>query len=299
MKYFIYFTFLIINSLQVFAQSPADSLIFAKTNWITEEIAKGVIWNSFHFQDTSLFNANLNINFIEFNPSESAYELQIVTSDSLQPTSELADKYHAIAAINGSFFRTKADDNKNPEMLGSNRSSVYMRINSLKITDNTSNNNQRKMFQQGSLIIDNDSILILKAVDSLIKWEESIPGSDLLTSGPMLVMNGAYQTVSDTPFNKNRHPRTAIGKKSNGSIILFVADGRSSDSYGLTITELQQCLKWIGCVNALNMDGGGSTTMVLANKEEAGVVNCPSDNKVFDHKGERAVSNAIIIVRKE
>ncbi len=299
MKYFIYFTVLIINSFQAYAQSRADSLIFAKTHWKIEEIANGVIWNSYHFQDTNLFNANLNINFIEFNPSQSIYKLQVVTSDSLQPTSELANKNHAIAAINGSFFRTKADDKKNPEMVGLNRSSVYMRINGLKITDNTSKNNQRKLFQQGSLIIDNDSILILKAVDSLIKWEESLQGNDLLTSGPMLLMNGAYQTVSDTPFNKNRHPRTAIGKKANGAIILFVVDGRSRYSYGLTIPELQQCLKWIGCVDTLNMDGGGSTTMVLANKEDAGVVNCPSDNKVFDHKGERAVSNAIIIVKKE
>lgn len=292
---FLVFLLYITNSF-----SQSDSLLFTRSQWKSEELTEGVIWKSFHFQDTSLFDANLNINFIEFEPLESPFKLKISTSDSLQKTSELSENDDALAAVNGSFFRMKADDIKNPDMIGKNRSVVYMRINGEKITDNIlEKGNKRKNYQKGAIVIQDDDVLILKAIDSLISWEASIDGLDILTSGPMLLKDGLLESVSDEAFNKNRHPRTAIGKKQDGTIILFVVDGRSSYSYGLSIPELQKCLYWIGCVDALNLDGGGSTTMYINNKDFKGVINCPSDNKVFDHEGERAVANAILIVKRK
>ena len=56
--------------------------------------------------------------------------------------------------------------------------------------------------------------------------------------------------------------------------------------------EFQQIGSWLGAVDMVNMDGGGSSTMYVVNR---GVVNYPSDNKTFDHNGERPVANAIII----
>lgn len=60
----------------------------------------------------------------------------------------------------------------------------------------------------------------------------------------------------------------------------------------MTIDELALLMKDLNCVNALNLDGGGSTTMWIKGK---GVVNHPSDNGKFDHEGARAVANAIIV----
>ncbi|MEN0066556.1 MAG: phosphodiester glycosidase family protein [Myxococcota bacterium] len=63
---------------------------------------------------------------------------------------------------------------------------------------------------------------------------------------------------------KERHPRTAIGKKANGVVVLAVADGRQPDvANGLTTPELADWLLTFGVTDAINLDGGGSTTLVI------------------------------------
>lgn len=96
-------------------------------------------------------------------------------------------------------------------------------------------------------------------------------------------------------FYTARHPRTAVGKKSDGTVILLTADGRSTQAAGLSLTELQKIMKWLGARYAINLDGGGSTTMYVAGGSDNGVVNHPSDNKLFDNMGQRKVANAILV----
>ena len=55
-------------------------------------------------------------------------------------------------------------------------------------------------------------------------------------------------------------------------------------------------MKWLGCVNAINLDGGGSTTMFVKGRPNGGLLTHPSDNNKFDYQGERPVSNAILIL---
>jgi exopolysaccharide biosynthesis protein len=64
----------------------------------------------------------------------------------------------------------------------------------------------------------------------------------------------------------------------------------------MNLIELQQVMRWLGCVSALNLDGGGSSTMYIKGEPENGVVNYPSDNKKFDHAGEREVANTVLLV---
>jgi hypothetical protein len=75
-------------------------------------------------------------------------------------------------------------------------------------------------------------------------------------------------------------------------IIILVADGRHDEAMGLTLRELASILHGLGCLNAVNLDGGGSSTLYLRSR---GVVNHPSGNWVFDHEGERAVRTVIMI----
>jgi exopolysaccharide biosynthesis protein len=65
----------------------------------------------------------------------------------------------------------------------------------------------------------------------------------------------------------------------------------------MTIRELAEFLKQLGAVRALNLDGGGSTTMWIDTTSRTGVVNYPSDNLEFDHAGERPISNALLIIQ--
>ena len=114
-----------------------------------------------------------------------------------------------------------------------------------------------------------------------------------LGGGPLLVHNGKPQSWPPTKgTNSNllpRHPRTAIGFNKNYFFLVEV-DGRQNElSVGMNYVELAGLMKSLGCTDAMNLDGGGSSTFWLNGK----VMNSPSD------KHERALANALFIVRKE
>ncbi|RAR43688.1 phosphodiester glycosidase family protein [Paenibacillus sp. MDMC362] len=107
----------------------------------------------------------------------------------------------------------------------------------------------------------------------------------------MLVKDGVVQQHTDPAV----HPRTVVGTKADGSVVLFEVDGRQPGfSEGLTYIELGEMLQELGVVNALNLDGGGSATFVarLPGETERKVLNSPSDG------GERKTANGILLVNK-
>lgn len=111
---------------------------------------------------------------------------------------------------------------------------------------------------------------------------------------PRLVRDGNVSIESQTEggsdsFTNTRHPRTAVGFNADTSRFFFVTvDGRQPGySDGMTLPELANFIRELGCTQAINLDGGGSTTMVVRGK----VVNRPSDTA-----GERAVANALLLV---
>ena len=85
-----------------------------------------------------------------------------------------------------------------------------------------------------------------------------------------------------------RAPRTGIGIKADGTVLLMVVDGRSRYSAGMSLNEFARYLKRFGAVSAVNLDGGGSSEMVLDGK----IMNRPSDGS------ERPVSIGLGIFRK-
>ncbi len=114
----------------------------------------------------------------------------------------------------------------------------------------------------------------------------------ILGGGPRLVRDGRPAAASDTGiypegFAAARHPRTAVGVRTDGCILLVTVDGRQPEmSVGMTIAELASLLIELGAVEAVNLDGGGSTAMVVRGR----VVNSPSDLT-----GERAVGDALLV----
>jgi exopolysaccharide biosynthesis protein len=113
-------------------------------------------------------------------------------------------------------------------------------------------------------------------------------------AGDLLVVNGVAQT--SFPFSATsaakRTARTAIGVKSDGSILLYTVDGdQETYSDGLTLSELAQRMVELGCVNAINLDGGGSTTMAATIQRSYATINKPSDNG-----SQRKVANGIYLV---
>lgn len=101
--------------------------------------------------------------------------------------------------------------------------------------------------------------------------------------GPLLIVNG--EKTEMTSFSGGLAPRTAIGQTKEGHVLLVVTDGRQKASIGATFQDMQTILFANGAVNAINLDGGSSTTMVYQGK----VVNSPSDGDA-----ERLLPNAIL-----
>ena len=113
---------------------------------------------------------------------------------------------------------------------------------------------------------------------------------NIIGAGPELLRDGrvnvtAAQEQFPNDIARGRAPRTAVGIKADGKVILLVVDGRQSHSIGATLAETAQLLQKFGAVNGFNLDGGGSSEMVLQGQ----IMNSPSDG------GERAVGSAIVV----
>lgn len=112
-----------------------------------------------------------------------------------------------------------------------------------------------------------------------------------------LVQNGKVNLYNKQFHDhwSSRHPRTAIGQRANGDIVLVTVDGRRAASRGMTANELANLMIKLGCVIAVNLDGGGSTTMAeMGTHGKPVVINKPSDPLY----AERRVGSVLIVYRK-
>ena len=117
---------------------------------------------------------------------------------------------------------------------------------------------------------------------------EAIGLTGAVSGRPRLIENGLAVAPTEA-FMNVRHPRTAVGLKRDGTVVLLVADGRRAAALGFTGPELSEILLHEAVVDALNLDGGGSSTLFIAS--EGGVQNKPSDGRervVVNHLGFRA-----------
>lgn len=118
------------------------------------------------------------------------------------------------------------------------------------------------------------------------------PAAEAVGGQPVLLRDGAVaadiREGINPSFGERRHPRTAVGITMEGRLLWVTVDGRQPPySDGMSLEELARLMARLGARDALNLDGGGSTTMVVRGT----VVNRPSDAA-----GERGVGNALVLV---
>jgi hypothetical protein len=123
---------------------------------------------------------------------------------------------------------------------------------------------------------------------------------DALGGGPRLRSGGAsdVRTAAESispGVAQGRHPRTFVGTTPAGRLLLGAVDGRSPASAGMTLDQLSRWLGWLGASDALNLDGGGSTTLWVRGEPYRGVVNEPSDDGRPGHRGERPVTSILAV----
>jgi|SRR6185312_1903663 len=113
-------------------------------------------------------------------------------------------------------------------------------------------------------------------------------GPVLLQNGEIKITNNEERKFSGKEIN-NHEPRTAIGYTKDQKLIILVCEGRSDSTAGLTLTQLAKVFKDLNCVEALNLDGGGSSCMLINGKE----TNTPSSKGV-----QRPVPSVFLIEKK-
>lgn len=131
-----------------------------------------------------------------------------------------------------------------------------------------------------------DSVTVRQSLGAV--WDKTVHA---IGAGPMLVKdNSIFLTTKIEEFGSDvaggRAPRTAVGIAADKRIFLVTVDGRQASSIGMTLLELAIFMQELGAIEAMNLDGGGSSTMVVNDK----VVNHPSDGK------ERRVGNGLAVV---
>lgn len=110
-------------------------------------------------------------------------------------------------------------------------------------------------------------------------------GPVLLQEGQIKITNKEEMMFTGKAFN-DKHPRTAMGYTKDGKLIILVIEGRNKQASGATLTQEAQIFKDLGCWEALNLDGGGSSCMLVNGKETI---------KVSDALGQRPVPAVFII----
>lgn len=266
-----------------FALTPKDSVQIVTANWSPQKIQPGITHKHAPFK--FLFGVPQNIHIVEVVPGRRNNRIHLMVNEPEQETSESARSMQAVAAINGSYFNMERG-----------HSVCFLKIGPEIIANTAYPELENRI--TGAVRIDK------KGRFSVIPWSRSIEEAwdndddIVMASGPLLVSEGEECSFpeQDNAFTQKRHPRSAVGVTDTGAVLLVTVDGRSMvHAAGMTIPELAFLMRLLGCRQALNLDGGGSTTLWLDKMEGSGVVNMPCDNSSFDHDGERKVANILYV----
>jgi exopolysaccharide biosynthesis protein len=254
---------------------------FEKIKWQKEKIAPGLIWKYTH----SVFNDSLieNINVLEVNLRRRHIALNYNHEKNIIVSKQAAEA-KALAAVNAGFFNIK-----------NGGSATYIRTGGMIQDSDTASKWSRNSNMTGSLLIDKSGNVIIDSARSNKWYDNHQEYPDVLVTGPLLVLQNIKVNIQGTPLVITKHPRTVMGRKGNHKIILVTIDGRTDQARGMTLYDVADLMISLRCMDAVNLDGGGSTAMYISGKPFNGIVNMPCDNKKFDHAGERAVSDIIIV----
>lgn len=150
---------------------------------------------------------------------------------------------------------------------------------------------------QFAIVTNNDEVNELLDLDVKIRTQYKFVGdyeniNDISGAGTTIMIDGEDHPAGGI---NDRAPRTVIGRREDGTIIMAVIDGRQSSKgmFGVDRTEMGAIMSYYGAVEAFNLDGGGSSTMIIRKNGEFVVMNSPSDGR------ERTDANAILIVVKD
>ncbi len=252
------------------ARSASVEQAFEAARWVEDEVGIGVTWKRAHFD--VLFGAPQSLCVLHVERPGRERHLRFLAPEPFATVSTLeqATPAGAVAAVNGGFF------------------------------DVSTGTPFGLLIQNGELRLEQDAErTVAIGVDrrERVHIEDRPPGTwkgmrHARGSWPLILRKGKPVRPGGWGVRDKRHPRTAVGLTSKRAVVLVTVDGRNERAAGMTLLELATTMRALGCQTAMNLDGGGSTTMWLRGR---GIVNYPCDNQRFDHGGARAVADVLCV----
>ncbi len=246
------------------AVTPDPAQTIRSAAWAEEEVGVGVLLRRHAFGE--LFGDPQSVAVLEL---RAGTRLDVVQGAPRARTSQLAVGFGGVAGVNGGFFNTKTG-----APIG------LIQVDGASVVPAS----EVQRSGQSAFGVDARNRVQVREVPPGI-WtgvEDALGGSALL------VENGREVSWE----NAKRHPRTVLGVRRDGTVLLVCVDGRTPQAAGMSYAELSTLMLALDCEAAVNLDGGGSSTMWTVG---LGIVNHPSDNGKFDAAGERSVANAVVV----
>ena len=224
-------------------------------------------------------------------PRDPNVDLNVIVSEDLdrrETLTQFSQNKKARVVVNGGYFLIDKTPTEHVGLLYVNNRTVA------PATRSVLRNNKRYFTARGALgFLDDGGIDIAWVTsrnDSLFNFSEPVKNQpeepvdsfdfskaetwevdDAIHAGPVLMHDGKIRVTSNEEvfFGStipDIHPRTAAGYRNSGELVLLVVDGRQVDSRGVDLQELAILMRDLGCVEAINLDGGGSSAMVVDGK---------------------------------
>ena len=221
--------------------------------------------------DTDVYFVDIQLSSIQY--LKAAFAKNTYGRNINEPTSKIAEEHGAIVAINGDFYGF--------------RDYGYVIRNGVLYRSNYKNDTEQvfAIYDDGRC-----ETFLSKDISAQQLMDNGV--IQMLSFGPALVENGVVTVQESDPDDletiAGRNPRTAIGMIEPLHYVFVVVDGRTRESVGYTFYELANVMLDYGCIEAYNLDGGGSSTLYFNGK----VINTPTDGITV---GEREVSDIVYI----
>ena len=267
-------------NLSLFAQTAEDSIAIVSARWETTSGPENIVHRRAAVRN--LYGGELSIKLGEI-PRGKKLHFGIAVSEMKKMTAH-AEENQALAAINGSFYDMQKGN-----------SVCFLKIGKEVIDTTTTREFELRV---------TGAVQVYKKKLKVLPWNKQIESKyrknkgAVLASGPLLIEDGEVCSweMCDSSFVVTKHPRSAVFTTKDKRTVFITVDGRSKgNAIGVSLPELAHLIRILGGEDALNLDGGGSTTLWMKGSPDNGVVNYPSDNGKFDHQGERKIPNAIYV----
>lgn len=272
---------LLINLLALLLMVPGnDSTTFVDAPWEWTMEESGACRGS---AEMVLFGQPQSISVVKYPESLMSTSVAYASGEFCTTVDSVAMACNASVALNGSYFNVR-----------SHVSTVMLCMDGEMITGSAKNEAEGR--SDGVVCFDREGRISIFPYSKAIEDSLRVSFKSAMASGPLLIDDGMERPFKDVSFNTARHPRTMIGVTEDRTVVYVVVDGRfAGKAAGATIPEMAKIARYLGLRYAINLDGGGSCTVWT---RDAGVLNHPSDNHIWDHAGLRR-DPTVIIARKK